>query len=102
MGTSVQAIATGVVSEVGNPFGSFGVCAGIDQIIDGQQASSLYGHRLRGSLTVSVGESIKKGEIVGSVGSTGTTSGPLLHISILIGGTIPIDPFAYVKAKVGS
>ena len=95
-------IATGAVSGVGNPSGSFGVYAGIDQVIDVEQASGLSGHMLRGSLTVSVGESIKKGEIVGSVGSTGTTSGPLLHISILIGGTIPIDPFAYVKAKVGS
>jgi murein DD-endopeptidase MepM/ murein hydrolase activator NlpD len=102
VGASVQAIATGVVSEVGNPSGSFGVYAGIDQVIDGQQASSLYGHMLRGSFTVSVGDSIKKGEIVGSVGSTGTSSGPLLHIIIPIGGTIPIDPFADVKAKVGS
>lgn len=98
----MQAIATRVVSEVGNPSGSFGVYAGIDQVIDGQQASSLYGAMLRGSLTVSVGDSIKKGEIVGSVGSTGSSSGPHLCVSILIGGTIPIDPFACVKAKVGS
>lgn len=102
VGTPIQAIADGVVSEVGNPSGSFGVYAVIDHVIDGQKVSSLYGHMLRGSLNVSVGDTIKKGQIVGSVGSTGASSGPHLHISILLGGTVPIDPFAYLKLKVGS
>lgn len=101
-GTPFQAIADGVVSEVGNPSGSFGVSAVVDHFIDGQQVSSLYGHMQRGSLNVSVGDTIKKGQIVGSVGSTGASSGPRLHISILLGGTVPIDPFAYLKLKVGS
>jgi len=102
VGTPVQAIADGVVSEVGNPSGSFGVYAVVDHVIDGQKVSSLYGHMQRGSLNVSVGDTIKKGQIVGSVGSTGASSGPHLHISILLGGTVPIDPFAYLKLKVGS
>jgi murein DD-endopeptidase MepM/ murein hydrolase activator NlpD len=102
VGTPIQAIADGVVSEVGNPSGSFGVYAVVDHVIDGQKVSSLYGHMQRGSLNVSVGDTIKKGQIVGSVGSTGASSGPHLHISILLGGTVPIDPFAYLKLKVGS
>jgi murein DD-endopeptidase MepM/ murein hydrolase activator NlpD len=102
VGTPIQSIADGMVSEVGNPSGSFGVYAVVDHVIDGQKVSSLYGHMQRGSLNVSVGDTIKKGQIVGNVGSTGASSGPHLHISILLGGTVPIDPFAYLRLKVGS
>lgn len=102
LGTPVQAIADGVVSKVGNPSGSFGVYAVVDHVIDGQMVSSLYGHMILGSLTVAVGDVVKKGQILGNVGSTGASSGPHLHLGIYLNGTVPIDPWAWMKQKVGS
>ncbi len=102
LGTPIQIIADGVVSKVGNPSGSYGVYAVIDHLIDGQRVSSLYGHMLGGSLTVAVGDQVKKGQIVGNVGSTGASSGPHLHLSIYLDGTVPIDPWVWMKQKVGS
>jgi murein DD-endopeptidase MepM/ murein hydrolase activator NlpD len=101
-GTPIQAIADGVVSDIGNPSGSFGVFAVIDHVIDGQKVSSLYAHMLRGSLAMAVGDPVKKGQLVGQVGSTGASSGAHLHLGILLNGTTPIDPYAWLKQKVGS
>lgn len=98
VGTPIQAIADGKVSEVGNPSGSFGLYA----VIDGQRVSSLFGHMQRGSLNGQAGKRIKKRGIVGSLGSTGARTGRYLHIRILLGGEIPIDPFAYLESKVGA
>ena len=101
VGTPIQAFADGVVSEAGNPSGCFGAYAVIDHVIDGQQVSSLYGHMRRGSLNISVVDTIKNIQIVGRLGSTGASSGPLLHINILLGGTVPTAPFAYLELKFG-
>lgn len=100
-GTPIYAIADGVVKQVGNPSGPFGVYAIIDHLIDGQHISSLYGHMLRGSLALTEGETVTKGELVGNVGSTGASSGPHLHLGIYL-DNVPIDPFSYLKSKVGS
>lgn len=100
--TPIQIIADGVVSKLGNPEGSYGVYAIIDHVIDGQRVSSLYGHMILGSLSVAVGDRVKKGQIVGRVGSTGASSGPHLHLGIYLDGTVAVDPWAWMKQKVGS
>lgn len=101
-GAPIQAIADGVVSKIGNPSGSYGVFAVIDHVVDGQKVSSLYGHMLQGSLAMAVGDRVTKGQLVGRVGSTGSSSGAHLHLGILRNGTTPIDPYAWLKQKVGS
>ncbi|OJX78865.1 MAG: hypothetical protein BGO91_12955 [Leifsonia sp. 71-9] len=100
-GTPIQIIADGVVYEIGNPSGELGVYAIIDHVIDGQKVSSLYAHMLQGSLRVQVGDQVKVTDIVGQVGSTGMSTGAHLHFGISLNGT-PIDPFPYMKQKVGS
>ena len=99
-GTAIQAIADGVVSEVGNPVGEYGVYAIIDHVIDGQKISSVYAHMAYGTLNVAVGDRVEVGQIVGQVGSTGQSTGPHLHFEIRENGT-PVDPYAWLKAKVG-
>lgn len=101
-GTPIVAIADGVVTDVGNPNGSFGVYATISHQIDGQNVSSLYAHMLNGSLALAVGDVVTKGQLVGQVGSTGQSTGPHLHFGIYLDGTTAIDPYPWMKAKVGS
>jgi len=69
----------------------------IDHIIDGQLVSTRYGHMEYGSLRVSPGETVKAGQVIGQVGSTGKSTGPHLHLEVLIGGTTRIDPLPWLK-----
>ncbi|WP_431246408.1 M23 family metallopeptidase [Leifsonia xyli] len=100
-GTPIQIIADGVVSEIGNPSGELGVYAIIDHVIDGERISSLYAHMLAGSLRVNVGDQVRVTDIVGQVGSTGMSTGAHLHFGIMRDGAF-IDPYPYMKEKVGS
>lgn len=47
-------------------------------------------------IDVLVGEKVKKGQIIGSVGSTGRSTGPHLHYEIIENGK-PIDPYTYLS-----
>ena len=54
----IQAIADGVVSELGNPSGELGVFVVIDHVVDGEAVSSVYAHMQSGSLGLSVGDTV--------------------------------------------
>jgi murein DD-endopeptidase MepM/ murein hydrolase activator NlpD len=51
---------------------------------------SRYGHMSR--VSVSVGESVEPGEVVGKSGNTGRSTGPHLHLEIRPNGGSPVDP----------
>lgn len=102
VGTPIQAIADGVVAAVNTLSGGFGVHLMIDHVVDGQRVSSLYAHMQQGSVTVAVGENVTVGQTIGRVGNTGLSTGAHLHFEILLDGTVPIDPYAWLKSKVGS
>lgn len=101
-GTPIQAIGEGVVVEVGNPNGSFGVYARIQHEVDGQMFTSLYAHMLQGSLAVQVGDVVSAGSLVGQVGNSGQSTGPHLHFGIYLDGVMPVDPYSFMKERVGS
>lgn len=101
-GTPIQAIADGVVAAVNTLSGELGVHLMIDHVVDGQRVSSLYAHMQQGSVTVAVGENVTVGQTIGRVGNTGLSTGAHLHFEILLDGTVPIDPYAWLKSKVGS
>jgi len=88
-GTPAAAVGAGVVTLAGWN-GGYGYCVIIDH---GNGVESLYGHA--SSVLVSVGQSVNAGELVIQVGSTGNSTGPHLHLEVLVNGT-PVNPRDYL------
>jgi murein DD-endopeptidase MepM/ murein hydrolase activator NlpD len=99
LGTPITSIANGVVTAVSaSDSGGLGVHAVIEHVIDGRVVSSLYGHMIEGSLQLHVGQSVAVGQLVGNLGNTGQSTGAHLHFEILLDGTTPTDPLAWLVA----
>lgn len=96
IGTPIGAIADGIVTEVGNPSGELGVYAIVQHTIDGVVVSSVYGHMQLGSMHLSVGQTVTRGQPVGLVGDTGESTGAHLHFGILDTDGTPIDSLAWI------
>lgn len=77
-GTDVYSTGDGVVEVVENSLRGYGKRVIIDH---GFGYKTLYGH-LNG-FNVKKGQSVKRGEIIGFVGSTGTSTAPHLHYEVL-------------------
>ena len=56
--------------------------------------STLYAHNSR--LCVSVGDSVKRGQVVSKAGTTGYSTGVHLHFEVRIGGS-HTDPMPYLR-----
>ena len=56
---------------------------------------TLYAHMQAGSRTVSVGDTVSQGQVIGKVGSTGNSTGPHLHFEVRINGR-PDNPLPYL------
>lgn len=79
-GTPVVATSSGVVSADGW-YGGYGLLVAVDH---GGGVQTRYGHMSR--LAVVAGQRVRKGEVIGYVGSTGRSTGPHLHYEMRIGG----------------
>ncbi|HAG11675.1 MAG TPA: peptidase M23 [Desulfotomaculum sp.] len=91
-GDSIEAIRSGRVIFAG-PRGTYGLTVIIDH---GSGLTSLYGHT--SAILVREGDSVKEGQIIARVGSTGRSTGPHLHLEVRLNG-IPYDPLlCLVKA----
>ena len=84
-GAPVKAPAAGIVANTGDYFFN-GNTVFIDH---GQGLVSAYMHLSR--IDVRSGQPVKKGEILGAVGSTGRVTGPHLHWAVILNNT-PVDP----------
>lgn len=101
-GTPVHAISDGVVREVSAyDDGGLGVHVVLDHTIDGRLVSSVYAHFQEGSLAVAVGQAVSVGDELGAVGTTGQSTGPHLHLEILLDGATPTDPFEWLTERAG-
>ena len=76
MGTPVFATADGVVTDAGRR-GGYGNCIDISH---GYNYTTRYGHLSQ--ILVEPGKQVKRGELIGKVGSTGKSTGPHLHYEV--------------------
>ena len=88
-GTPVYAPANGVVVFVGYKQG-YGNVIMVDH---GYELSTLYGHL--SDIMVSRWQKIERGQVIGTIGSTGNSSGPHLHYEVRI-SNVPVDPSNYI------
>lgn len=87
-GTPIHAAAAGVVVSVenGGPYGLHTL------IQHGSGISTMYAHQA--SVSVSPGQRVSQGQVIGIVGSTGWSTGPHLHFEVHVNGT-PYDPMGW-------
>lgn len=90
-GNAVLAVCDGVVTTAKwhKSYGNYVV------IYHGDGTSSLYAHMLNNSLTVKVGDKVKRGQQIGKVGSTGDSTGNHLHFSVIVNGSY-LNPDDYL------
>ena len=82
-GSNIYAVMGGEVVESVANFGKDGL--GNHVIIDHGDFHTLYAHMKDGP-TLEVGDVVQAGDIVGTVGSTGRSTGPHLHFEVGVGG----------------
>lgn len=92
-GQPIYAAAAGTVSIASYDAGGFGYYVMINHgSINGSTYSTLYAHMTR--YVVSKGQTVKKGDVIGYVGSSGAATGPHLHLEVRVNGT-PVNPDPY-------
>jgi murein DD-endopeptidase MepM/ murein hydrolase activator NlpD len=87
-GTPILAAANGRVVLLQNG-GAYGLHLVLDH---GGNLSTMYAHMSQ--VAVSAGETVRQGQVIGYVGSTGFSSGPHLHFEVHIGG-VPYNPLGW-------
>ncbi|OGR52970.1 MAG: hypothetical protein A2049_04390 [Elusimicrobia bacterium GWA2_62_23] len=89
-GTPILATADGVIRHSGWAQG-YGMCAVVDH---GFGYSTLYGHM--SEIVSKQGAQVKRGQMIGRMGSTGTSTGNHLHYEVWTGG-LPRDPMKFLQ-----
>ena len=90
-GDPVRATANGTV-KIASWHGGYGRMIEIDH---GGGMATRYAHL--SAIDVKVGQSIRMGQVIGKLGSTGRSTGPHLHYETRIGGDA-VNPMKYIRA----
>ncbi len=91
VGTPIHAPADGVVSRA-NWFSSYGLYVSLEH---GGNIETRFGHMSR--LNVAAGQMVKKGDVIGYIGSTGRSTGPHLHYEVRVAGAA-VNPIPYMQS----
>ncbi|MQY29005.1 peptidoglycan DD-metalloendopeptidase family protein [Nocardia aurantia] len=99
-GTPIYSVADGTVVAAGAATG-FGNWIVIDSVdVNGRPFSAVYGHEWDSGVRVRAGQQVHAGELIGTVGSAGESTGAHLHFEIVPGGRFAgghqIDPLPWL------
>ncbi len=97
-GTPIHAAAGGIVLRAGSATG-YGNVVMVTHLIDRQVYTTVYAHL--DSISVSAGQTVMPGETVGTLGTTGWSTGPHLHFELhkgewAVGQPNAVDPAPYI------
>lgn len=92
VGTPIRASADGVVG-MADWNGGYGLYVELDH---GGDLETRYGHMSR--IAVAPGQQVRKGDIIGYVGSTGRSTGPHLHYEVRVAGEAA-NPLLYMPGN---
>lgn len=59
---------------------------------------TIYAHMYKDSITVNVGDTVSQGQVIGKVGSSGSSTGAHLHFTLIINGAT-VNPLDYIDAS---
>lgn len=97
-GTPILAVKDGTVIDskaLKNPNGTYKSYGEYITINHHDGTITLYGHGLEGSRLVQPGQSVKRGQQIMSVGTTGNSTGYHLHFEVRLNG-VRVDPTPYL------
>jgi len=92
IGTPIYATADGVISAAGWNSGGYGNLIKVDH---GKGIETRYAHL--SSIAVRPGQRVRRGELIGRMGSTGRSTGSHLHYEVRIDGKA-VNPIPFMKA----
>ncbi|CAN5215571.1 M23 family metallopeptidase [soil metagenome] len=93
IGTPIYAVSDGVVVDVG-PTAGYGAYV---KLRHSDGTVTLYGHI--NSWNVSLGERVFAGDQIATIGNRGNSTGPHLHLEVLVNGTDRIDPVPWLAKR---
>lgn len=85
------AVASGVVTWAGSRYGY----GNLVEINHGNGYVTRYAHNK--DLVVEVGQTVKKGDVIAKMGTSGRSTGPHVHFEVLINGR-QVDPVKFVRS----
>ncbi|SBW03685.1 Peptidase M23 [uncultured delta proteobacterium] len=89
VGTPIVTPARGTIVSVGWQ-NAYGNCVVINH---GNAITTRYAHMEK--TTVKEGQVVNRGDLIGTVGNTGRSTGPHLHYEVRVGG-VPVNPMRYI------
>ena len=89
-GTTVRTTADGIVVQAEMVAGGYGRLIIIDH---GGGYQTYYAHLSK--ISVRAGQEVRRGEVIGAVGSSGRVTAPHLHYEVRVGGT-PMNPYRFL------
>ncbi|WP_163508901.1 M23 family metallopeptidase [Fodinicola acaciae] len=93
-GTPIYAAAPGRVVRAGwnGGYGNY-TCIYHGRLRDGRGVTTCYGHQ--SAILVDTGDYVRRGQVIGRVGTTGASTGNHLHFEVRLDGT-PVNPLRYL------
>lgn len=91
-GAELDCPSSTVPSECGDGYGNYVIIRHSDG------TETLYGHLYENSITVKNGDTVKGGQVIGKMGTSGNSTGTHLHFEVRVNGD-KVDPLNYISEE---